>query len=208
MAGKPAFTYRCNQIFIRSGIMYIIAGLGNPGLKYAGTRHNTGFCVIDELADRFNIKVNEYRHKALTGRGIIGGEKVILVKPQTFMNLSGESIRQIMDFYKLGNDSLIVAYDDISLDVGQLRLRTKGSAGGHNGMKNIIAHTGSQEFDRVRIGVGEKPERMDLADYVLGVFSRDDQEKIREAVRDAASAVEMILAEGMDKAMSIYNQKR
>ena len=124
------------------------------------------------------------------------------------MNLSGESIRQIMDFYKLGNDSLIVAYDDISLDVGQLRLRTKGSAGGHNGMKNIIAHIGSQEFDRVRIGVGEKPERMDLADYVLGVFSRDDQEKIREAVRDAASAVEMILAEGMDKAMSIYNQKK
>lgn len=188
--------------------MYIIAGLGNPGLKYAGTRHNVGFCVIDELSDRFNIKVNEHKHKALIGKGMIGGEKVILVKPQTFMNLSGESIRQVMDFYKLDNSNLIVIYDDISLDVGQLRIRTKGSAGGHNGIKNIIAHTGSQEFDRVRIGVGEKPEKMDLADYVLSVFSRDDQALIRDAVRDGASAVEKMLTEGTEKAMNIYNQKK
>ncbi len=188
--------------------MYIIAGLGNPGLKYAGTRHNVGFCVIDELSDRFNIRVNEHKHKALIGKGMIGGEKVILVKPQTFMNLSGESIRQVMDFYKLDSSDLIVIYDDISLDVGQLRIRTKGSAGGHNGIKSIISHVGSQVFDRVRVGVGEKPERMDLADYVLGVFSRDDQEKIREAIRDGASAVEKMLSEGTEKAMNIYNQKK
>lgn len=188
--------------------MYIIAGLGNPGLKYAGTRHNIGFCIIDELSDRLNIKMNVHKHRALLGKGIIGSEKVILVKPQTFMNLSGESIREVLDFYKLDNNSLIVAYDDISLDAGQLRLRAKGSAGGHNGIKNIIARTGSQEFIRVRVGVGGKPEKMDLADYVLSVFTRDEQVKIREAVNDAASAIEMILTDGMDKAMNMYNQKK
>lgn len=188
--------------------MFIIVGLGNPGAKYAGTRHNMGFCVIDELADKFAIKVSEHKHKALIGKGMIGGEKVILVKPQTFMNLSGESVRQVLDFYKLDNDSLIVVYDDISLDVGQLRVRKKGSAGGHNGIKNIIAHLGSQEFDRVRVGVGEKPEKMDLIDHVLGVFSKDEQAVIREAVKDAALAVEMMVSEGTDKAMNIYNQKK
>lgn len=188
--------------------MYIIAGLGNPGIKYAGTRHNVGFCVIDELSDRFGIAVNEHKHKALIGRGMIGSEKVILVKPQTFMNLSGESIRQVMDFYKLDNSKLIVIYDDISLDVGQLRIRTRGSAGGHNGIKSIIAHMGCQEFDRLRIGIGEKPERMELADYVLGVFSGDEQIKIREAVREGASAVEKMLSEGAERAMNIYNQKK
>ncbi len=188
--------------------MRIIAGLGNPGLQYAGTRHNIGFKVIDELSDIYNIKVKEHKHKALIGKGVIGAEKVLLVKPQTFMNLSGESIREIMDFYKLDNSELIVIYDDISLDVGQLRIRVKGSAGGHNGIKNIIAQTGSQEFDRIRIGVGEKPEYMDLADYVLGTFGKDDKEKIRDAVRDAAKAVEVMITEGTEKAMNIYNRKK
>ena len=138
--------------------MKIIAGLGNPGAKYAGTRHNVGFSVIDELAERYNIKVDTNKHKALIGKGIIDGEKVILVMPQTYMNLSGESIRAVLDFYKCTPDDLIVVYDDIDLDVGKLRIRERGSAGGHNGMKNIIQHVGSQDFVRVRVGVGHKPE--------------------------------------------------
>ena len=188
--------------------MYIIAGLGNPGLKYAGTRHNVGFCVIDELADRYNIRVNESKHKAFVGKGMIEGERVLLLKPQTFMNLSGESIRMAMDFYKLDTSQLIVIYDDISLDVGQLRIRKKGSAGGHNGVKSIISHAGSNEFDRIKVGVGQKPEKMDLADYVLSVFSKDDQTLIRAAVKDAADAVEMMLKDGTDRAMNIFNQKK
>ena len=138
--------------------MYIIAGLGNPGKEYAGSRHNVGFMTLDELADRYNIDVREKAHKALIGKGMIEGNKVILVKPQTYMNLSGESIRSVMDYYKTEPSEFIVIYDDISLEPGQIRIRKKGSAGGHNGIKNIIAHLGTQEFPRIRIGVGEKPD--------------------------------------------------
>ena len=149
--------------------MYIIAGLGNPGGKYDNTRHNIGFMVIDAAAEKYHIAVTEKKHKALIGKGIIGGEKVILVKPQTFMNLSGESIREVIDYYKIEEKTeLIVISDDISLDVGTLRIRKKGSAGGHNGLKNIILHLGHDEFRRIKIGVGEKPAEYDLVDYVLG----------------------------------------
>lgn len=185
--------------------MKLIVGLGNPGAKYAGTRHNAGFSVIDELAERHNIKVDTCKHKALIGKGVINGEKVILAMPQTFMNLSGESVRAIMDFYKLTGDDLIVVYDDIDLDVGKIRIREKGSAGGHNGMKNIILHSGSQDFVRVRVGVGKKPEHMDLADHVLSRFSREDLPFMRESCGKACDALEVILSDGAVAAMNRYN---
>lgn len=185
--------------------MKLIVGLGNPGAKYAGTRHNAGFSVIDELAERHNIKVDICKHKALIGKGVINGEKVILAMPQTFMNLSGESVRAIMDFYKLTVDDLIVVYDDIDLDVGKIRIREKGSAGGHNGMKNIILHSGSQDFVRVRVGVGKKPEHMDLADHVLSRFSREDLPFMRESCGKACDALEVILSDGAVAAMNRYN---
>ena len=159
--------------------MFIIAGLGNPTLQYEGTRHNVGFDVIDMLADRYNISVDGRKGRALIGKGMIGGQKVLLVKPQTYMNLSGESVRSLLDYYKVDEEQeLLVIYDDISLGVGQIRIRAKGSAGGHNGIKNIIAHLGGQVFPRIKVGVGEKPPKWDLADYVLGHFSKEEQEQI------------------------------
>ena len=185
--------------------MKIIVGLGNPGAKYAGTRHNVGFAVLDELAERHNIRIDTAKHKALIGKGIIDGEKVILAMPQTFMNLSGESVRAIMDFYKCTVEDLIVVYDDIDLDVGKLRIRQKGSAGGHNGMKNIIQHVGSQEFVRIRVGVGKKPDHMDLADYVLSRIGKEDLANIRASCGNACDAVETILADGTVAAMNKFN---
>lgn len=188
--------------------MYIIVGLGNPGKQYENTRHNVGFCVIDILADRMGIHVDERKHKALCGRGVLEGQKVILAKPQTFMNLSGESVRAIADYYKAEPEDIIIVYDDVSLEPGQLRIRKKGSAGGHNGIKNIIAHLGTQEFPRVKTGVGEKPPRMDLADYVLSRFSQGEKELMETAFRDAADAVAMIVGQGMDEAMNRFNGKK
>ena len=188
--------------------MYIIAGLGNPGGKYDNTRHNAGFRVMDILADRMGILVEEKKHKALCGRGVLEGQKVILLKPQTFMNLSGESLRAAMDYYKLTPEEVIVIYDDVSLDPGQLRIRLKGSAGGHNGIKSIIAHLGTQEFPRIKVGVGAKPPRMDLADYVLGHFSKEEQETMEEAGREAAAAVVMMLTDGPERAMNHFNMKK
>ena len=185
--------------------MRLIVGLGNPGAKFAGTRHNVGFSVIDELAEKYNISMDIKKHKAICGQGRIEGEKVILVMPQTFMNLSGESVRMVMDYYKCTADDLIVIYDDIYLAVGRLRIREKGSAGGHNGMKNIISQIGSQEFARIRVGVGEKPARMDLADYVLSRFDRDELPDIRKGCTDACDAVGIMLSEGAGAAMNRYN---
>ena len=188
--------------------MYIIAGLGNPGGKYDNTRHNIGFMVIDAAAEKYHIAVTEKKHKALIGKGVIGGEKVILVKPQTFMNLSGESIREVIDYYKIEEKTeLIVISDDISLDVGTLRIRKKGSAGGHNGLKNIILHLGHDEFRRIKIGVGEKPADYDLIDYVLGHFGKEDSELIEESVKRAAEAIEKIITDGPDAAMNQFNKK-
>ncbi len=185
--------------------MKIIVGLGNPTDKYAGTRHNVGFSVIYNISDAYGIAVDTKKHKALIGKGVIEGEKVILAMPQTFMNLSGESVRELLDYYKCDETDLIVIYDDISLDVGKLRIRKKGSAGGHNGIKNIISHLGTQEFARVKVGVGEKPPRMDLADYVLGRFTKEEQPVIREAAELATKAVATIITEGSDVAMNKFN---
>lgn len=188
--------------------MFIIAGLGNPTLRYEGTRHNVGFEVIDTLADKYNIAVETRKSRALIGKGIIAGQKVILVKPQTYMNLSGESIGALADYYKIDEENeLLVIYDDVSLDVGQLRIRRKGSAGGHNGIKNIIAHLGTDVFPRIKVGVGEKPKGYDLADYVLGHFSGEDREIMRESYRKAADVVEMILEGDLSGAMNTYNKK-
>ena len=188
--------------------MYLIAGLGNPTREYEKTRHNVGFDTIDVLADRINTDVAERKFKGLYGKGMLGGEKVILLKPQTFMNLSGESVRAAVDFYKIPPDHIIVIYDDISLDVGHLRIRTKGSAGGHNGIKNIIAHLGTQEFPRIKIGVGGKPPRMDLADYVLSRFPAEERKIMETAFRDAAEAAGVLIAEGPDAAMNRFNGPR
>ena len=188
--------------------MYVIAGLGNPGREYEGTRHNVGFMTLDALADKYNIDVREKAFKGLIGKGMIEGNKVILVKPQTYMNLSGECIRQVMDYYKVDPSEFIVIYDDISLVPGGIRIRKKGSAGGHNGIKNIIAHLGTQEFPRVRIGVGEKPARMDLADYVLGHFDREEQALMKQVSEEVCEAVQMILEKGPDAAMNVYNGRK
>ena len=189
--------------------MFIIVGLGNPSKEYEGTRHNAGFEVIDRIADKYNISVDTKKHRALIGKGIIGGQKVILAKPQTFMNLSGESVRSLLDYYKVDEEQeFIVIYDDISLDNGQIRIRAKGSAGGHNGIKNIIAHLGGQVFPRVKVGVGEKPSKYDLADYVLEHFSKEEQVLMDEGYAHAVHAVEMILEGDISAAMNEYNRKK
>lgn len=188
--------------------MFIIVGLGNPGKDYTNTRHNIGFDVIDALADMAGISVIEKKHKAIIGKGIIDGQKVILAKPQTYMNLSGESVRDIIDYYKVDEEQeLIVISDDISLDVGNIRVRKKGSAGGHNGLKNIIAHLGHDTFMRVKMGVGEKPKGYDLADYVLGHFTSDERKVMNEAAKAATEAIRMMMAGNVDKAMNQFNTK-
>lgn len=187
--------------------MKIIIGLGNPTREYQATRHNIGFDAITRLCDDYSIRLDSREHKALCGRGRIAGEKVILAQPQTYMNLSGESVRELVDYYKLTNEDIIVIYDDIHLAVGQLRVRKKGSAGGHNGIKNIIAQLGTEEFMRIRVGVGEKPEKWDLVDYVLGRFPKEEEPVIREALERVSKACECIIADGIEAAMNRYNQK-
>lgn len=188
--------------------MYIIVGLGNPGKQYENTRHNIGFDVIDRLAEEEKIAVMEKKHKALIGKGLVAGQKCILAKPQTFMNLSGESVRELLDYYKVEEEwELIVISDDISLDVGQLRIRKKGSAGGHNGLKNIIAHLGHDVFCRVKMGVGEKPKGYDLADYVLGHFSKEERGVMDEAAKRACDAIRLMITEDADVAMNQFNCK-
>ena len=189
--------------------MYIIVGLGNPKKEYDNTRHNIGFDVIDALADANRIGMTEKKHKAIIGKGIVAGQKVILAKPQTYMNLSGESVRELTDYYKIDETAeLIVISDDISLDVGQLRIRKKGSAGGHNGLKNIILHLGHDTFQRIKMGVGEKPKNFDLADYVLGHFSKEERVIMNESISDACKAIELMINEDTDAAMNLYNKKK
>ncbi|MCR5684692.1 MAG: aminoacyl-tRNA hydrolase [Lachnospiraceae bacterium] len=188
--------------------MKAIFGLGNYGPKYAGTRHNMGFDTVTHLSDDWNIPLDTRRFKGLCGFGWYEGEKVILVQPQTYMNLSGECVREICDFFKLTSKDILVVYDDVSLPPGSIRIRKKGSAGGHNGMKNIIAHLGTEGFDRIRIGVGEKPEYMDLADYVLSRFAPGDEPAVREAIATAAKAAGTVITEGTDKAMNLYNTRQ
>ena len=187
--------------------MFIIAGLGNPDEKYQGTRHNVGFDVVDRLAEKYQIAVDTKKHRALIGKGVIEGQKVLLAKPQTYMNLSGESIRSLVEYYKIDpEEELLVIYDDISLEPGMLRLRTKGSAGGHNGMKSIIKHLGGDTFPRIRVGIGgEKHPGQDLADYVLGHFKDDEKELLSDALDKAEKAAELFAQDEFSEAMNKYS---
>ena len=183
--------------------MFIIVGLGNPGLQYENTRHNIGFKVIDNIAKEYNIEINRQKFKGVYGEGFINGEKVILLKPSTYMNLSGESIREVVDFYKLTCEDIVVIYDDISLDVGRLRIREKGSAGGHNGIKSIIAHLGTDVFPRIKVGVGQP--NVDLVNYVLGKFTDKEMEVLSESIDASTKAVSEIIKDDVKSAMNKFN---
>ena len=187
--------------------MFLVAGLGNPEKKYDNTRHNIGFDAVRLFCDKANIALNKTKFKAIVGEGYVGGDKVIAALPQTYMNLSGESIGEIASFYKIPNENIIVLHDDISLDTGRLRIREKGSAGGHNGLKSIISHLGSDVFCRIKIGVGApKHEDYDLADYVLGSFTKDERTVLESVLKDAVSAVECIIKDSPSKAMNRFNR--
>ena len=188
------------------GVSWLLVCLGNPGDKYENTRHNVGFMVADEVAERQSKPIQRLKFKALTNILTISGEKVLVMKPITYMNLSGEAVRQAVDFYKIPPDHVLVVSDDTALPLGRLRIRQKGSAGGHNGLKNIIQHLGTDQFPRLRVGVGEKPHPdYDMADWVLSKFTGEDKKAIDEAVKRAADAIECILAEGVDRGMGRFN---
>ena len=184
--------------------MYVIAGLGNPGKKYANTRHNMGFITIDQLAEKHDIKVDKVKFKALVGEGRIAGQKVLLVKPQTYMNLSGEAVRQAMDFYKIDPEELIVIYDDIDIPTGTFRIRKKGSPGTHNGMRNIFQHIQTNDFPRIRVGIGSG-KKENLIGYVTGGISKSEKELLEDALTKSADAAACIIEKGIDKAMNEYN---
>ena len=189
--------------------LFVIVGLGNPGKEYTASRHNAGYLAIDRLMDRYGIKLSSKKFDGLSGRGTIDGRKVMLVKPTTFMNNSGRCVKKIVDYYKLdpAND-LVILYDDIDLEPGMMRVRTKGSAGSHNGMKSVIQHLKTQEFARIRIGVGTPPPQMDLVDWVLGKIPKEEIPLIRDVCDDICEAVPMIIAEDTEAAMNRYNRKK
>ncbi|MCI6821453.1 MAG: aminoacyl-tRNA hydrolase [Clostridiales bacterium] len=187
--------------------MIVIAGLGNPGKKYENTRHNMGFLTIDRIAEKNDIKVNKIKHRALVGDGFISGHKVLLVKPQTYMNLSGESLREVMNYYNVDIEDLIVIYDDFDIETGSLRIRKKGSAGSHNGMKSVIYQLKNDGFPRVRVGIG-KSGSLDWKDFVLGKVGGAESDAISQAISNAADAVECMISEGIDIAMNKYNKKK
>ena len=189
-----------------AGAEWLVVGLGNPGEKYENTRHNVGFLTVDELAERARVPVQKLKHRALTNTLEVGGVKVLLMKPVTYMNLSGEAVGEAARFSKLPPERVLVISDDVSIPLGKLRIRKGGSAGGHNGLKNIILHLGTDQFPRLRVGVGEKPHPdYDMADWVLGKFTGEDKKTMDAAVKRAADAIECILAEGLDRGMNRFN---
>ena len=187
-------------------VEYIIAGLGNPGAQYENTRHNAGFMTVDTLAQKHGFEIKRLKFKSLTADVTIAGKRCLVMKPSTFMNNSGEAIVEAMNFYKIPIENVIICYDDISLDPGKIRIRRKGSDGGHNGIKSIIYLTGSQDFPRIKVGVGQKPSKdYDLADWVLGTFPSEDIQRLHDATDHACAAAELILKGDIDKAMNLYN---
>ena len=192
---------------IRSGddALYLVVGLGNPGKDYTNTRHNVGFNSLDILASRNNIKLNKIKFKSVYGEGFIGNNKVILVKPQTYMNNSGIAVREVLDFYKLTIDNLIVIVDDVDIEFADIRIRQRGSAGSHNGLKSIIYHIRDDNFPRVKIGIGKKHPEQDLADFVLSRFSKEEEIDIADAILNAAQAVESMIRDGIEEAMNEFN---
>lgn len=188
------------------GVDWLLVGLGNPGDKYENTRHNAGYMVVDEIGNRKNLPIQKLKYKALTNTTELGGQKVLVMKPVTYMNLSGEAVRQAADFYKIPAERILVISDDTALAIGKLRIRKNGSAGGHNGLKSIIQQLGTDQFPRLRVGVGEKPHPdYDLADWVLGHFTGQDKKDMDASVSRAADAVECLLSQGLDRAMNRYN---
>lgn len=187
--------------------MYVVVGLGNPGKDYTNTRHNIGFNTVDLIGKRNNINLNKIKFNSIYGEGNIGGEKILLVKPQTYMNNSGTSVRDISQYYKIPIENIIVVVDDIDIDFSSVKLRAKGSAGSHNGLKSIINHIQRDDFPRVKVGIGKKYEKQDLADFVLSRFSKDEQIDIDISIITAAEAVESIIKDGIDTAMNKYNIK-
>ena len=188
--------------------MYLVVGLGNPGRQYEATRHNMGFDTVDYLVEEYNVPQSGVKFNAMYGKTVIGGEKVILMKPLSFMNLSGGPVRDMVNYFKIDPETeLIVIYDDIDLDPGQLRIRKQGSAGGHNGIKDIIRQLGTEKFLRIKVGVGAKPKGWDLADYVLGRFSTEDRKIVDEAIAKAGKAVDIMISQGPDAAMNEFNKK-
>lgn len=185
--------------------MYLIAGLGNPGEKYHATRHNIGFMAIDYISQKENIEIKKIKHKSIIGEGIIDGEKIILAKPQTYMNLSGESIKEISDWYKIDKEKIIIIYDDISLPIGSMRIRKKGSDGGHNGIKSIITHMNSDVFGRIKIGIGPLAPYISMPDFVLGKIEKENQEKMFQMLENTHKAVCEIIRKGYSSAMNLYN---
>ncbi|WP_278246918.1 aminoacyl-tRNA hydrolase [Butyrivibrio sp. FCS014] len=203
---RKLFSYKKEE---EDGNMFVIVGLGNPEKKYFKTRHNVGFETIDVLSDKYNIGLTETKFKAAYGKGRIGNERVILVKPLTYMNLSGEAVAPLCNYFKVDSKTnLIVISDDVDLDPGLIRVRPKGSAGGHNGLKNIIAQLGHSEFSRIRVGVGKKPKEWDMVDWVLGHFEGEDRKAVDEAEQNAADAVVEIMENGVDSAMNKFNGKK
>lgn len=186
---------------------FCIVGLGNPGRQYEETKHNVGFHVIDKLAEKYDISVTKFKNRALVGDGTIKGRRVLLVKPQTFMNLSGESVREIVNFYKIPQERFVVIFDDTSLPCGSVRIREKGSHGGHNGIRNIIDQMGTDEFYRIKVGIGEKPNGWDLADYVLAKFNPDDLAMMEQGMEKAVTGVELMLSRGIKEAANRVNQR-
>ena len=188
-----------------SGISWLVVFLGNPGPKYAGTRHNAGFITADAAEKRYGVSINRSRFKALTASCELGGEKVLFMKPQTYMNLSGDAVQQAVSFYKIPAEHVLVVSDEMSLPVGKIRIRPKGSAGGHNGLKSIISVLGTENFPRIRLGVGAPPPEYDVKDWVLSTFRNQDAEDFRDAAERAAQAVEAYITLGPEKAMNLYN---
>ncbi|WP_453992539.1 aminoacyl-tRNA hydrolase [Bacillus nitroreducens] len=187
--------------------MKLIVGLGNPGRQYEETRHNIGFKVIDELSEQLNIPLDKAKFNGIFGQGMVNGEKVLLLKPLTYMNLSGECIRPLMDYYDILVDEILVIYDELDLPVGKIRLREKGSAGGHNGMKSIINHLGTQEFKRIRIGINRPTNGMKITDYVLGRFQAEESEDIKNAIRNSSEAAQAWLSTPFLQVMNEFNAK-
>ena len=197
--------FRHKSTELAGGYQFIIAGLGNPDRKYENTRHNSGFIVLDHIAEKYNTRIDRLKYKSYCGTAEINGVKVLLLKPQTYMNNSGQALVEAMNFYKIPPENCIIIFDDISLDVGKMRIRRKGSDGGQKGMRSIIYLTGSDAFPRIKVGIGAKPESWDLADWVLSRFSDQELKSLDSVCENAAAAAELIISENIDKAMNLYN---
>lgn len=185
--------------------MKLVVGLGNPGDKYSATRHNVGFMIIDTLAKRHGLGVDKVKNKSLTGKGVVSGEQVVLVKPQTFMNLSGEAVRPLFSYIDINTEDVIVVHDDLDLEFGRIKIKSGGGHGGHNGIKSIISHLGNKDFIRVRVGIGKPPPHWNVSNYVLSPFSADERENLHHILEESADAVEAIISDGALMAMNRFN---